>query len=67
MRESTRREQRLRRQQQQTADQLDALRQSRDAEQRALLQRLDQQEELLLSLDTEKRGTQRHLYIGHKY
>ncbi|XP_077950143.1 centrosomal protein of 128 kDa isoform X2 [Gasterosteus aculeatus] len=55
VRESTRREQRLRRQQQQTADQLDALRQSRDAEQRALLQRLDQQEELLLSLDTEKR------------
>ncbi|XP_037305567.2 centrosomal protein of 128 kDa isoform X1 [Pungitius pungitius] len=55
VRESTTREQRLRKQQQQTRDQLEALRQSRDSEQRALLQRLDQQEELLLSLDTEKR------------
>ncbi|KAM8832560.1 centrosomal protein of 128 kDa isoform 2-T3 [Spinachia spinachia] len=53
--ESSTREQRLRKQQQQTRDQLEALRQSRDSEQRALLQRLDQQEELLVALDTEKR------------
>ncbi|XP_074471751.1 centrosomal protein of 128 kDa isoform X3 [Sebastes fasciatus] len=49
------REQRLRKQQQQTRDQLKALRQSRDSEQMALLQRLDQQEKLLHSLSTEKR------------
>ncbi|XP_029281434.1 LOW QUALITY PROTEIN: centrosomal protein of 128 kDa [Cottoperca gobio] len=55
MRECNTREQRLRKQQQQTRDQLKALKQSRDAEQTALLQRLDQQEKLLHSLDTEKR------------
>ena len=57
VRECNTREQRLRKQQQQTRDQLKALRQSRDSEQTALLQRLDQQEKLLHSLDTEKRGT----------
>uniref|UniRef100_A0A3P9BE55 Centrosomal protein 128 n=1 Tax=Maylandia zebra TaxID=106582 RepID=A0A3P9BE55_9CICH len=46
VRERDTREQRLRRQHQQTKDQLKALRQSRDSEQRALLQRLDQQEKL---------------------
>ncbi|KAJ4928927.1 hypothetical protein JOQ06_004549, partial [Pogonophryne albipinna] len=56
VRECNTREQRLRKQQQQqTRDQLKALRQSRDSEQTALLQRLDQQEKLLHSLDTEKR------------
>ncbi|XP_054474484.1 centrosomal protein of 128 kDa [Anoplopoma fimbria] len=55
VRECTTREQRLRKQQQQTRDQLKALRQSRDSEQMALLQRLDQQEKLLHSLGTEKR------------
>ncbi|KAM9338959.1 centrosomal protein of 128 kDa [Symphorus nematophorus] len=49
------REQRLRKQHQQTKDHLKALRQSRDSEQKALLQRLDQQEKLLHSLSTEKR------------
>lgn len=52
------RERRLKKQHQQTRDQLQALRQSRDSEQAALLQRLDQQEKLLHSLSTEKRGTQ---------
>nr|XP_046229182.1 centrosomal protein of 128 kDa isoform X2 [Scatophagus argus] len=56
VRESNTREQRLRKQHQQTRDQLKALRQSRDSEQTALLQRLDQQEKLLHSLGTEKRG-----------
>ncbi|XP_031143922.2 centrosomal protein of 128 kDa isoform X1 [Sander lucioperca] len=55
VRECNTREQRLRKQQQQTRDQLKAFRQSRDSEQTALLQRLDQQEKLLHSLDTEKR------------
>ncbi|XP_032398417.1 centrosomal protein of 128 kDa isoform X2 [Etheostoma spectabile] len=55
VRECNTREQRLRKQQQQTRDQLKALRQSRDSEQTALLQRLDQQEKLLHSLGTEKR------------
>ncbi|XP_063757436.1 centrosomal protein of 128 kDa isoform X3 [Eleginops maclovinus] len=55
VRDCNTREQRLRKQQQQTRDQLKALRQSRDSEQTALLQRLDQQEKLLHSLDTEKR------------
>ncbi|KAK5880399.1 hypothetical protein CesoFtcFv8_023431 [Champsocephalus esox] len=55
VRECNTREQRLRKQQQQTRDQFKALRQSRDSEQTALLQRLDQQEKLLHSLDTEKR------------
>lgn len=52
------RERRLKKQHQQTQDQLQALRQSRDSEQAALLQRLDQQEKLLHSLSTDKRGTQ---------
>uniref|UniRef100_A0A668VIX2 Centrosomal protein 128 n=1 Tax=Oreochromis aureus TaxID=47969 RepID=A0A668VIX2_OREAU len=55
VRERDTREQRLRRQHQQTRDQLKALRQSRDLEQRALLQRLDQQEKLMHSLSTEKK------------
>ncbi|XP_035764563.1 centrosomal protein of 128 kDa [Neolamprologus brichardi] len=55
VRERDTREQRLRRQHQQTRDQLKALRQSRDSEQRALLQRLDQQEKLMHSLSTEKK------------
>ncbi|XP_076613185.1 centrosomal protein of 128 kDa [Chaetodon auriga] len=55
VREGNTREQRLRKQHQQTRDQLKALRQSRDSEQTALLQRLDQQEKLLRSLSTEKR------------
>ncbi|XP_044024462.1 centrosomal protein of 128 kDa-like isoform X3 [Siniperca chuatsi] len=55
VRECNAREQRLRKQHQQTRDQLKALRQSRDSEQTALLQRLDQQEKLLHSLSTEKR------------
>lgn len=50
-------EARLRKQHQQTRDQLKALRQSRDSEQETLLQRLDQQEKLLLSLSTEKKGS----------
>ncbi|KAM6915010.1 centrosomal protein of 128 kDa [Xenentodon cancila] len=55
VRERDTREQRLRRQHQQTKDQLKALRQSQDSEQAVLLQRLDQQEKMLHSLSTEKR------------
>ncbi|KAM3603485.1 uncharacterized protein V6R79_023309 [Siganus canaliculatus] len=55
VREGNTRERRLRKQHQQTRDQLKTLRQSRDSEQTALLQRLDQQEKLLHSLDAEKR------------
>ncbi|KAE8287071.1 Centrosomal protein of 128 kDa [Larimichthys crocea] len=55
VRDCSTREQRLRKQHQQTRDQLKGLRQSRDSEQTALLQRLDQQEKLLHSLSTEKR------------
>ncbi|XP_035534954.1 centrosomal protein of 128 kDa isoform X2 [Morone saxatilis] len=55
VRECNTRDQRLRKQQQQTRDQLKALRQSRDSEQTALLQRLDQQEKMLHSLSIEKR------------
>ncbi|XP_070705509.1 centrosomal protein of 128 kDa [Pempheris klunzingeri] len=55
VRECNTREQRLRKQHQQTRDQLKALRQSRDSEQAALLQRLDRQEKLLHALSTEKR------------
>nr|XP_020473772.1 centrosomal protein of 128 kDa isoform X2 [Monopterus albus] len=55
VRERDTREQRLRKQHQQTRAQLKALRQSRDSEQAALLQRLDQQEKLLHSLSTEKK------------
>lgn len=58
VREGGTRERHLRKQHQQARDQLKALRQSRDAEQMALLQRLDQQEKLLHSLGAEKRGTQ---------
>ncbi|XP_010880803.2 centrosomal protein of 128 kDa isoform X2 [Esox lucius] len=47
---------RLRGQVQQAREQLKKLRQSRDSEQQALLQRLDQQEKLLHSISTEKRG-----------
>ncbi len=56
VRQGSTREQRLRKQHQQTRDQLKALRQSRDSEQTALLQRLDQQEKLLNSLSNEKKG-----------
>ncbi|XP_058470315.1 centrosomal protein of 128 kDa isoform X6 [Solea solea] len=55
VRERVTREQRLRKQHQQTRDQLKALRQSRDSEHITLLQRLDQQEKLLNSLNTEKK------------
>ncbi|XP_034555607.1 centrosomal protein of 128 kDa isoform X2 [Notolabrus celidotus] len=55
VRECNTREQRLRKQHQQTRDQLKALRQSRDSEQAALQQHLDQQEKLLHSLSSEKR------------
>ncbi|KAI3364500.1 hypothetical protein L3Q82_011292, partial [Scortum barcoo] len=55
VRESNAREQRLRKQHQQTKDQLTALRQSRDSEQATLLQRLDQQEKLLHAISSEKR------------
>ncbi|XP_051264887.1 centrosomal protein of 128 kDa isoform X2 [Dicentrarchus labrax] len=55
MRECNTRDQRLRKQHQQTRDQLKVLRQSRDSEQTALLQRLDQQEKMLHSLSIEKR------------
>lgn len=53
--ENSRREQRLRKQHQQTWDQLKTLRQSRDSEHAALTQRLDQQEKLLQSLHVEKK------------
>ncbi|XP_041721452.1 centrosomal protein of 128 kDa isoform X1 [Coregonus clupeaformis] len=49
------RERKLRRQVQQDREQLKGLRQSRDSEQQALLQRLDQQEKLLHSISTEKK------------
>lgn len=55
VRERNTREHSLRRQHQQTMDQLKALRQSRDSEQADFLQRLDQQEKLLHSLSTEKK------------
>ena len=50
------RERKLRRQVQQDREQLKGLRQSRDSERQALLQRLDQQEKLLHSISTEKKG-----------
>uniref|UniRef100_A0A8C6NJ45 Centrosomal protein 128 n=1 Tax=Nothobranchius furzeri TaxID=105023 RepID=A0A8C6NJ45_NOTFU len=56
VRERDTREQRLRKQHQQTRDQLKALRRSRDSEQAALLERLEQQEKLMCSLSTEKKG-----------
>lgn len=56
VRERDTREQRLRKQHQQMRDQLKALRQSRDSDQAALLQRLDKQEDMLNSLSTEKKG-----------
>ncbi|KAK2856502.1 hypothetical protein Q5P01_005237 [Channa striata] len=55
VRERDTREERLRKQHEQTRDQLKALRQSRDSEQAALLQRLDQQEKLLHSVSVEKK------------
>ncbi|KAF0023166.1 hypothetical protein F2P81_023796 [Scophthalmus maximus] len=55
VRERVTREQRLRKQHQQTRDQLKALRQSRDSENADLMQRLDRQEKLLHSLSTEKK------------
>nr|XP_024660980.1 centrosomal protein of 128 kDa [Maylandia zebra] len=64
VRERDTREQRLRRQHQQTKDQLKALRQSRDSEQRALLQRLDQQEKLMHSLSTERKYTKSLLLVA---
>uniref|UniRef100_A0A3B5LKE4 Centrosomal protein 128 n=1 Tax=Xiphophorus couchianus TaxID=32473 RepID=A0A3B5LKE4_9TELE len=61
VRERDTKERRLRKQHQQTRDELKVLRQSRDSEQETLLQRMDQQEKLLLSLSTEKKGTLEHL------
>ncbi|KAM9354773.1 centrosomal protein of 128 kDa [Pholidichthys leucotaenia] len=55
VRERDTREQRLRRQHQQTRDQLKALQQSRDSEQATLLQRLDKQEKLLHDFSAEKK------------
>ncbi|XP_060947906.1 centrosomal protein of 128 kDa-like [Limanda limanda] len=55
VRERVGREQRLKKQHQQTRDQLKALTKSRDSEHDALLQRLDQQEKLLHSVSTEKK------------
>ncbi|XP_069559232.1 centrosomal protein of 128 kDa [Brachyistius frenatus] len=52
------REQRLRRQHQQTRDQLKSLRRSWDSEQATLLQRLEQQEKLQDSLSSEKKELQ---------
>lgn len=57
VRERDAKERRLRKQHQQTRDELKVLRQSRDSEQETLLQRMDQQEKLLLSLSTEKKGS----------
>lgn len=57
VRERDTREQRLRKQHQQNRDQLKALRQSRDSEHAALLQQLEQQEKLLQSVNTEKKGS----------
>ncbi|XP_075993494.1 centrosomal protein of 128 kDa isoform X2 [Genypterus blacodes] len=55
VRERDSRERRLRKQHQQTRDQLKALRRNRDAEQDTLLQRLEHQEKVLHSLSTEKK------------
>ncbi|XP_043962614.1 centrosomal protein of 128 kDa isoform X2 [Gambusia affinis] len=55
VRERDVKERRLRKQHQQTRDELKALKQSRDSEQETLLQRMDQQEKLLRSLSTEKK------------
>ncbi|XP_061667427.1 centrosomal protein of 128 kDa-like isoform X2 [Syngnathoides biaculeatus] len=55
VREHDTREQRLRRQHKHTRDELNALRQTRSTDQDALLQRLDEQEKLLLSISTEKK------------
>ncbi|XP_077366285.1 centrosomal protein of 128 kDa isoform X2 [Festucalex cinctus] len=49
------REQRLRMQHKHTRDELKALRQTRGSDRDALLQRLDEQEKLLLSISTEKK------------
>lgn len=56
VREHDAKAQRWRKQHQQTKDQLKALRQSRDAEQAVLLQRLHQQEKLLEAFSAEKKG-----------
>uniref|UniRef100_A0A3B3CRL5 Centrosomal protein 128 n=1 Tax=Oryzias melastigma TaxID=30732 RepID=A0A3B3CRL5_ORYME len=55
VREHDAKAQRWRKQHQQTKDQLKALRQSRDAEQAVLLQRLHQQEKLLEAFSAEKK------------
>ncbi|XP_061559944.1 centrosomal protein of 128 kDa-like isoform X2 [Phycodurus eques] len=55
VREHDTREQRLRRQHKHTRDELKALRQTRNTDRDALLQRLDEQEKLLLSISTEKK------------
>lgn len=57
VRERDTRQQLLKKQHVQTRDQLRALRRSRDSDQTALLERLDQQEKLLRSLSSEKKGT----------
>ncbi|KAK7907102.1 hypothetical protein WMY93_015714 [Mugilogobius chulae] len=54
VRERNKREQSLRKQHQHTKDQLKTLRHARDVEQADFLQRLDQQENILQSLSTEK-------------
>ncbi|XP_077409259.1 centrosomal protein of 128 kDa isoform X2 [Vanacampus margaritifer] len=55
VREHDTREQRLRMQHKHTRDELKALRQTRGSDRDALLQRLDEQENLLLSISTEKK------------
>ncbi|KAM9798347.1 LOW QUALITY PROTEIN: centrosomal protein of 128 kDa, partial [Neosynchiropus ocellatus] len=56
VRERDRAEKRLMRQHRQTRDHLRALKQSQDTDKSALLQRLEQQEKLLDSLNAEKKG-----------
>ncbi|XP_028296169.1 centrosomal protein of 128 kDa isoform X2 [Gouania willdenowi] len=55
VRERDTREQRLRKQHQQTKDQLKALRHSVDSEKEGLLQRVEEQEKLLRSISTERK------------
>uniref|UniRef100_A0A3Q2YDA0 Centrosomal protein 128 n=1 Tax=Hippocampus comes TaxID=109280 RepID=A0A3Q2YDA0_HIPCM len=63
VREHDTREQRLRLQHKHTRAELKALRQTRGTERDAFLQRLDEQEKLLLCISTEKQGTKsQHCY-----
>lgn len=63
VREHDTREQRLRMQHKHTRAELKALRQTRGTERDAFLQRLDEQEKLLLCISTEKQGTKsQHCY-----